>query len=541
MAPRGGLREGILLLAFGVFVLMCYDAANPCRRGMIGYNEHTVALGNQRIISVYGDSPAQHAGMRVGDVFRLSDLSPEERLQFYYRRAGELLTVPAMRDGRRVRFEIRAAPYERVRPLEEGTLAIIAIVVFLATSLLLAIRGRNGRAAQALALFFASQGATIALNWLGDVAPTARIAFAAAILGALFTSLSLYLLLRFVAASLPIPAWLKTTMVHSALPLSALALLCLQWSTAKDVYGALTLGRLGHVPLANAAAAICGILGALLILVATIPGGPANSTNRSRTRWVRYALIVSTVASLVLPVNALINGNEIPGVRLVGFAQDAPLLVVAYAVLRYRLVAVSFLINRAAVFSLIGALLAGHLLRRRLALRYVFRAFAPADFDGFRRGRGHHAGPARGIRTARCICGSFALARAFAGDAAAERAARRHSSRRERRRQNDRRRLRSHWPSIGGILRGRGRRRLHARNVRGLGIGHGVASVRRRRHRSTGARRKRRASERGTLRGAGRAGRPYTAGARRSGRVRTPRRRDGALRRACRWRRHRSG
>ena len=360
-------RITVILLALGAVALGCYDVANPYRPGQIGGDFSTAANGNQTFDRVYPGAAADKAGIQKGDVLLLNTLSPSQQLNVTMRRAGEQLDLPFSRNGKRLDFHITAGTTENFRPVELGPLELLLLLIFAATGTLVALRGAARTEVRALALLFIAWAWLIALSWLLSVAPTPALAFIGAI-GAgggpgdtqgIAEALVAYCLLLFVGHFPPVRSRLRSAIASSALPIAVLMAVLSLWSIVSVPHADWQLFQItGSASYAWIERLFLFGIVPLLVLVAAIDGlMHVDEEHRIQMRWVGIALILSAMPGLYIELSGLLTNFSAapPFVTWLGIFRDVPLLLIAYAILRHRIVDVSIVVSRAAIFAIVSA------------------------------------------------------------------------------------------------------------------------------------------------------------------------------------------
>jgi len=349
------MRIVVIFLALAAIGLGCYDIANPYRVGMFGFDNTTTNNGDGVLTGIYPDSPAERAGLRPGDVFLSKDMPPRAALDANFKRAGQTVVLPVLQHGTFTQVKLVAAEYKSLKPLEEGPLTLFMLVIFSLTGVLVAIRGARRREVVLLALFFSGYGLSMALLWFGDVAASPLLAFAATVLNQVISLCVYYFLLIFIAYFPPVVSRLRAGITRIALPLIVIAGLTNAWT---DLTSFVARGQLFQIAGSPAPAWFTNLIWALvsLILLAGAIEGliRVDEEHRAQARWVGGAVMLSQAAWLVTNFSLLANPNPQPWSAWMSLFQDFPLLAIAYAILRHRLVDVTIVFSRAAVFGFVS-------------------------------------------------------------------------------------------------------------------------------------------------------------------------------------------
>jgi hypothetical protein len=354
------MRVAVILLAAAAIALGAYDIANPYRAGMFGYDFYTHNNGDQVVTRVYPGSPVARTGLRRGDVIPWSTLPARADFDTTYRRTGQAIAFPVIRDGKTTVSHIVAAEYTSVKPLEEGPLALFVLIIFAATGVLVAVRGADRKTAHWLAIFLVAYALQMAFYWFSDVAVSPALAFAGNLLGASASWVNTYMILLLVAHFPPFVSGFRTILRRIALPIIVLAALVQLWIYLVNVYPGTQLFAIAGSPSAQWFQNLVWAIISLVTLVAAIEGLlRADEEHRAQMRWVGGALILSQTSWLIINVFLMIDPNPQSWFPWMSFFQDMPLLAIAYAILRHRLVDISIVFSRAAVFGFVSITLVG--------------------------------------------------------------------------------------------------------------------------------------------------------------------------------------
>ena len=348
------MRIVVIFLAIAAIGLGCYDMANPYRVGMFGFDSTTANNGDQVLTSIYPDSPAERAGLRPGDVWLLT-MPARAALNANFKRAGQTVILPILQHGVLGNVELVAAEYKSLKPLEEGPLTLSLLTIFALTGVLVAIRGARRRDVGLLALFFSGYGLSMALLWFGDVAPSPLLAFAGTVLNQVTSLCVYYFLLLFIACFPPVVSRLRVAITRVALPLILVAGLASAWT---DLTSFVAHDQLFQIAGSVAPAWFGNLIWAivsLILLAGAIEGLiRVDEEHRAQARWVGGAVMLSQAAWLITNFTLLANPNPQPWSAWMSLFQDVPLLAIAYAILRHRLVDVTIVFSRAAVFGFVS-------------------------------------------------------------------------------------------------------------------------------------------------------------------------------------------
>jgi len=356
----------IVLFGLGAFALGCYDLANPYRFGQIGFDGPALNNGNVVFAKIYPGGPAEKAGIRSGDIFEKNRLGAAEHFNLDNRRAGQTLRVPVLRGGKHLVFYVTTNRAENLRPLEQEGLQFGLLILFVATGILVAVRGASRVDVRSLSVLVIAWAWDHALQGLGNVAPTPALAFIGADTGfgggaPLARGVVNYALLVFAGNFPPVRSSVRAAVSRSAVPITILWLVVCGWIDARElgqywimphVFG-MAVPQFAHIALMLAVS--------LLVIAAAVDGLlHADEEHRTQMRWVGSALILSsgvglTESQLFLP--SLQANSVLLSSNLRTILTDVPMLAIAYTILRHRMVDLTIVISRAAIFSFVSAAL----------------------------------------------------------------------------------------------------------------------------------------------------------------------------------------
>ncbi len=354
------MRIAVILLAVAAIALGCYDIANPYRAGMFGFDYQTLNNGDVAVTRIYPGSPVERAGLRRGDVIPWSKVSPRTAFDSWYRRTGETIAFPVARGGKVTQMQIAFAEYTSIKPLEEGPLALFVLIIFAATGVLVAVRGADRKTAHWLALFLAAYALQMAFYWFSDVALTPALAFAGNLLGAAASWVNTYMILLLVTHFPPFLSGFRSVLRRMVLPIVVTAALVQLWIYLSQAYPGTQLFEIAGSPSPNWFQNLVWAIISLLTLVAAIEGLlRVDEEHRAQMRWVGGALILSQTSWLIINISSMIDPNPQSWFPWMSLFQDVPLLAIAYAILRHRLVDISIVFSRAAIFGFVSIALVG--------------------------------------------------------------------------------------------------------------------------------------------------------------------------------------
>ncbi|HET9393320.1 MAG TPA: GAF domain-containing protein [Candidatus Rubrimentiphilum sp.] len=349
------MRVAVILLAAAAIALGCYDIANPYRAGMFGFDFHTSNNGDQVVTKIYPGSPVERAGLRPGDVIPWSKVSARTSFDSSFRRTGQTIAFPVVRDGKTAEMSIVAAEYTSIKPIEEGPLALAILIIFAATGVLVILRGADRKTAHWLAFFLAGYAMQMAFFWFSDVAPSPGLSFAGSLLGNAVSWANAYLILLLVAHFPPFNSRFRTVLRKIMLPAVSVAALVQMWIYLVDVYPRTQLFEIAGSSSPAWFQQLVWAFISFLTVAAAIEGMlRVDEEHRAQMRWVGGAVILSESSWLIMNFSLLINPNPQSWFPVMSLFQDVPLLAIAYAILRHRLVDISIVFSRAAVFGFVS-------------------------------------------------------------------------------------------------------------------------------------------------------------------------------------------
>jgi GAF domain len=303
--------------------------------------------GSRRVVTVVSPAAA-HDGLRVGDSYSWATAAPEQRrVRFRDIPAGQALELPVVRDG-------KAAPVRLVsRPLAfADQLAAYGDVVFkllaMGVGIVLVARGK-GRfglfSGLALFGFAAGEGFQVSYAVLGW--PLDAIAAPAVV--AVSFSLRYFMVEGMIALTGPALRTPERWFFRAA-GLASTAVVA--WTQIDAGYAAMTSSAL-HVPTSL-------YLGAQLFFRVDLLGYAIalmrpEARNRELIAWVFWTSLVG-VSGSTINLGLIMLGRPIPAYGALNLTLFVMAFGYAYVALRYRVVDLSFVVNRAVVYGTIVAL-----------------------------------------------------------------------------------------------------------------------------------------------------------------------------------------
>jgi len=280
---------------------------------------------------------------------------------------------------------IVAAEYTSAKPLEEGPLALAVLIVFAGTGVLVALRGADRKTAHWLAIFLSAYALQMAFYWFADVAVSPALAFTGNVLGAASSWVNTYMILLLIAHFPPFTSPFRAFLRKIALPVVVAAALVQLWIYLSVVYPGTQLFAIAGSPGPQWFQNLLWAIISLATLVAAIEGLlRADEEHRAQMRWVGGALVLSQTSWLLMNVALMIDPNPQLWFSWMSLFQDVPLLAIAYAILRHRLVDITIVFSRAAVFGFVSIALVGLFIAGEwIAAQIVERGLGAAAESGW--------------------------------------------------------------------------------------------------------------------------------------------------------------
>ncbi|MGA3037775.1 MAG: hypothetical protein ABSE64_09885 [Vulcanimicrobiaceae bacterium] len=342
------------------------------------------ASGNRAVVfTVVPGSSAQRAGLLPGDAIDLTKYTWRQYFERRTARVGQTITLPIIRGS-----EHRAISYTLDRPapstLDRGWLGLIVVLIGVGTSLLVGLRRAEHADGRLLAFFLAAVAQATAGSWFLATCATSLSAYAWNAYGSYVVNTFLNYGIIVLGTSFPlVPSRLRSALRRTALPLALIAaalFVTMDFATYFDPvvwYAHITID---HLPLMNFAAEIVAdiIVPAVAILGCLIGLTRVDDEHRAQMNWVAAALVTTQAAWFVKTVALLIApGSPLPGSEWLALFLNLPLLVILpYVILRHRLVDLSIVVSRAAIFGsvsliVVAAFIIGEWFIGNLAQRLV--------------------------------------------------------------------------------------------------------------------------------------------------------------------------
>ena len=339
-----------MTLAIGV-----YDIATPRHAGTLPYHAQRLNDGNARVVSlVRGEG-----GLRVGDVIELTRLSQFDRFTVMARIAGNTIVLPVERNGSHT--AVRITPRVRQgKPLDQTALGLFMLLVAVAAALLVGLRAPEQSQARILSVFLISSALGTALAWLGNVTTSAPMwVFVQCVTNVVAYAPNNYCFVLLGCAFPYVRSGRRLALARSALPLSILFIIFVLWYdsqffTSRPFLGTVlvsgfTLPDFLSTLIGNIIIPLVAIAGCIIGLVRV------DVEHRAQMRWVATAMITASAAWITPTAVAMVAPNyQFPAAAWIALFQDVPLLLLPYTILRHRLIDVSVLVGRTAVFGFVS-------------------------------------------------------------------------------------------------------------------------------------------------------------------------------------------
>jgi len=350
MRPRSAFSTALSLL---VFALVAVNLAGALRDGAI--DARFAQAGGCRLRVVVAGPQALSAGLRPGDIVEPRAMSPAARVGLLTGAAGGRSALPVVRDGK---LQTVSVPYVRTPPTAYDILfAGAGILVYLAAGAFVLFGGRD-TASLGLGIFLICfAGAAFNFNRDGYLAPGARVPIDVA----QYTLATLTIYGAFVLNE-ALSRGVLTERVLSVLRRIVVAYCAVFWIVTAGTQIIFPLTGC-TVPLFDSALYLYlgGAAGVITILGATIVRARGTDPRLSWIFWTTVVCFGPFIA--VSAVDRLFDAALLtdPYVRLA--VELVPFLtlpiVYAYVILRYRVIDVSFVLNRALAYTVLTTLLLG--------------------------------------------------------------------------------------------------------------------------------------------------------------------------------------
>ena len=346
---RAGLWRIVALICIGAAA--AFVAYNTLQPALPDYGMQTTnvtrRVRNDRVLSVTPNSPAARAGIKAGDTVSFGR-TPYERTVNYLQTPGTPVSV-VVNGARRAILVAPSQPFA-----SELIGAFLVRLAFLAVAALLAWRRPDDPAARSLVLFLLCYGLLIGLQntlmpspvlsmFVQQTASTSLLLIgiaAAATFAAQFPS----------GIAQPVPRLLAR--VAQVLAAAGVALALVATFLFMDSENAVLVAYQAISWIFIVASALV----VAILVVAYIAGAPSE---RQRRRWVFLMLGIGLAAVAIDIVVQATLGYSGAVDAAAGLFIGAVPFGLAYAILRYRVLDVGFVVNRALVYRAVSAIVVG--------------------------------------------------------------------------------------------------------------------------------------------------------------------------------------
>ena len=316
-----------------------------------------ISATEARVMYVATGSASQRAGLRVGDIV---DITRKRLANFVFRRAGQQEELSVSRGGRRFQLRYHLDAQTARDPLDRSPAGFAVVIVGALAGLFVGLRGAARRDARVLSLFLLMSALGLTMAWQATIASTGAAAF----IWQLLVNVTCYAYVNYALILLgtafpAVPSRLRTALCRSAVPLAALFLVATVWEYAGYLNPAVPLS--GVVFNYWALPAFCNLFIANIVVTSVCIAGciagllHVDDEHRAQMHWMAAILIVTCVVWIVPTAVQMIDPLwNMPGTDWIVLLQDTPLLVLPYVILRHRLVDISVVVSRAAIFTTVS-------------------------------------------------------------------------------------------------------------------------------------------------------------------------------------------
>lgn len=376
-------RFALIALNLATLVFAVVGLTAPVRQPASQFRADFVSGDRAAIFTVRPGSAAQRAGLLSGDVIDLSKFTWKQYFERRWGRVGQAVILPIIRGSERTTISFvldKPAP----KSLDNGWLGLTIVLIGVATSLLVGLRRAEHADGRLLAFFLGAVAQGTAGPWFLATCATPLSAYVWNAYGSYFVNTFLNYGLVVLGTSFPlVPSRLRSALRRTALPLALIAaalFVAMDFAAYFDPavpYASITID---HLSIMNFAAEIVAdiIVPAIVILGCLIGLARVDDEHRAQMNWVAAALITTQGAWLVRTVALLIApAYPLPGTGWLALFLNLPLLVILpYVVLRHRLIDLSIVVSRAAIFAsvsliVVSAFIIGEWFIGNLAQRFV--------------------------------------------------------------------------------------------------------------------------------------------------------------------------
>ena len=334
--------------------------------GFAGQNHHatlgfTAVRNGMRAIVVHvnAGSYADRAGLRAGDVIDWSRSTISQYLAAMLPTDGHSISVSIARRNttQRITFLPATAP----DALDRSWVGLLVVLAAVIASLLVGLRKSQSSEARFLAFFLLASALYEALSWMELVAPTPALLLLWICAQNVIVNTWLNYGIVVIATAFPAaPSRLRSALRATALPFAIISftdgvVITLTFITRNAPFGGATIDHLAAITFVDTL--LLG-LGATSVAIAGCLAGlvSVDHEHRAQMNWVAFAIILVSSSWLLQGAATLIAPSwTIPGQQWLQLFENVPLLtVLPYVILRHRLVDISVVISRTAVFATVS-------------------------------------------------------------------------------------------------------------------------------------------------------------------------------------------
>jgi hypothetical protein len=375
-------RFAIIAFNLATVIFAVIGLTAPVRQAAPQFRSEVLTGKRALILSVVPGSAAQRAGLAAGDLIDNSEIPWQLYFERRMGRVGQKVTLPIIRGGehRTISYTLdKPAP----KPLDRSWLGLAIVLIGVGTSLLVGLRRAERADGRLLSLFLGAVAQAIAGTWFLASCETPLSAYLWRAYGAYVVTTFLNYGLVVLGTSFPtVPSRLRSALRRAALPLALIAAALFVATDGVYFDPALPFASItiDHFPVAAFSAEIVAdiIIPAIVILGCLIGLTRVDAEHRAQMNWVAAALITTQGAWLVRTLALLIApAHPLPGADWLELFLNLPLLVILpYVILRHRLVDLSIVVSRAAIFAsvsliVVAAFIIGEWFIGNLAQRFV--------------------------------------------------------------------------------------------------------------------------------------------------------------------------
>lgn len=349
-------RFTVIVLALATLILGITGLSGEIRAARATFVAKPIAPGLAQIVYIPRSSAEENARFKAGDVI---DTRPAHFANYAYLRAGQERSITVLRNGRPSVIRYRIGSATAFNPLDRGAAGFAIITMSLLTGVYIGVKAANRRAARILSLFLIAGAAGVVAGWHTLTAATNSAAF-------IWSAVANYLAFAYLNYGLivlgtefpAVPSRLRAALRATALPCSLLYMLFTLWNDSRTFTPLVPfVSTVNGVPLpyfllsfdANILVTGICVAGCLVGLM------KADAEHRAQMQWMGTVLIVTSMAWMIPTAWWMIApAADLPGAAWIALLQDTPLLVLPYVILRHRLVDLTVVISRAAIFTTVS-------------------------------------------------------------------------------------------------------------------------------------------------------------------------------------------